>query len=351
MKKFIKKIIKMLIYPIIILLSIIIVFEFFTVPFSKYFHGDIISYLSLSKIKAINKTRGLVQDHDSYIYRFHKFEKRNFYPHLIIDENGFRNSVFNQKKVNTVLLGDSIFFARDSKLDIGDLFRKDGKSLINLGMGGYGPNHYLLVYKKFIVDKKIEHKNLIINLFPANDFKNTLEWPYGFELKSKGNKNLPSLFNIIYGLYKTKNNALAYEKKIIESKNVIELPYKTLKINYLWWPDMPKEQAWYKTTNILKQIIFLAREQNVNIKLIVNPSAASVYGKDIYPKFSEYYKTQKKIYKMLKVEFEDKNVVVFDPTDFLSEKVKKKFIYVNQTDTHFNEEGIKTYYDLINIAK
>ena len=109
---------------------------------------DMIMYLSPSAAEEIYKKRGQIQDEELLTFHYQPFQKMNLYPHIKIDENGYRNSINRQTKVDTVLLGDSIIFSKNSKVDLGDLFRKNGRSALNLAIAGYAPQHYRDAYQK-----------------------------------------------------------------------------------------------------------------------------------------------------------------------------------------------------------
>ena len=48
-------------------------------------------------------------------------------------------------------------------------------------MGGYAPQHYRDTYKKYVIDKNIKHKNVIINIFVGNDFSDASYYPWELE--------------------------------------------------------------------------------------------------------------------------------------------------------------------------
>ena len=120
---------------------------------------------------------------------------------LTIDENGYRNSAINQTEVDIVILGDSITFAKDSKVEIGDLFREEGLSALNLGMSGYGPQYYRDVYKKYVIEKGIKHKNVIVNIFVGNDFSDAVRYPSFKFPTSKGKAYYPWIINLMIQNY------------------------------------------------------------------------------------------------------------------------------------------------------
>ena len=321
---------------------------------TAWLHSDYINTLSPSAVKEIHKDRGAIQDDNSNIYTYHPFEKFNWYPHLKIDENGFRNSVNNQVKVDTVLLGDSIFFGKNSEVDVGELLRLDGVSSLNLAIGGYAPQHYRDVYKKFVIDKGIKHKSVIVSIFVGNDFHDVNRYPWKINPIGKGKTYYPWILNLLIGVIDYHKVARNYQIESKESKHRVVLPYGEIGIRWLWWPGTQDGNSWtrgdYELMEVKKallEIINLADQSNANVSLVFTPSPSSVYGLKLYPKFKKYTKIQNDIVKIFEKEFTFPNVKIIDPTKQLAEAIEKKFLYIEESDCHFNTHGMKVFYNII----
>ncbi len=307
---------------------------------------NLIEYLSPGAQSKVIKERGQIQDDDTPIYHYQPFQKLNYYPHIKIDENGFRNSVFNQKEVDTILLGDSLIFARDSKNDLGDLFRSKGISSLNLSIGGYSPQHYRDTYKKYVFEKDIKHKNVIINIFVGNDFSDASRYPWKLEpTKSKGNKYFPWIINLIIGSVEIYGKSKYYYMDIVESIHRITLPYKEIGIRYLWWTPKPSEEEWNKTESAIKEIVRMAGKANSKVTIVIIPSPASVYGLKLHKDFSPHVESHEKIVNRLRKTFNQINII--DINDRLAEEIEKKFLYSGESDAHFNSYGTEFFFNII----
>lgn len=307
---------------------------------------DLIQYLSPQAALKVYQERGQIQDEDSYIYHYRPFQKMNYAPFLKIDENGYRNSVNRQTKVDTVLLGDSLIIAQRSKVDLGDLFRAKNRSVLNLSMGGYAPQHYRDTYKKYVIDKNIQHKNVIVSIFVGNDFSDAENYPWDLSASiGKGNPYYPWIINLIIGTTKLYESIGNYNIGIIESKHRISLPYKEIRIRYLWWTPVPNDNQWDKVEESLGEILTMAKKANAKVSFIIIPSPASVYGVKLHPSFSNYVDNHNKIVNEFRKRFNNINII--DINKELSKKIEEEFLYVAESDPHFNTHGTKTFFNII----
>ena len=305
---------------------------------------DLIEYLSSSAISKVTKERGQIQEDGTPIYHYKPFQKINWYPYIKIDESGYRNSIYKQNKVETVLLGDSIIFAKASENDLGDLFRKEGKSALNLGMGGYSPQHYRDVYKKYVIEKNVQHKNVIVSIFVGNDFDESVKYPWILSPPTaKGNQYFPWIINLMFGAVDLYRQGRYYKEEI---KYKISLPYGEIGINYLWWPPVPSDERWSKVDSALNDIVKMASKANAKVSFVIIPSPASVYGVQVYPEFSLHLDRHNKIVDEFRKRF--KNINIIDPNNKLAKKIEKKFLYTSESDAHFNTYGIEVFFDIIN---
>jgi len=296
----------------------------------------------------ISKSRGQVQEKGSPIYHYIPNSKLNWYPHVAIDENGYRNKTKNQLSVDSVFLGDSIVFAKRSKKDLADLSRDNNISALNLAMSGYSPLHYRDVYKKYIVDRKISHKKVIVNIFVGNDFDDSLRYPWEIKINPKGNPSFPWIINLLVGVLENRKGVKQYNVQLKESKHKVKLPYRKINIRYLWWPTLPDKEKWEKTSSALYDIVSYARSMNAEPVFVVIPSPASVYGLSLYKDFKRYTDVHIDVVKMFRKEFKSENVKIIDTLNSLAAAVEEQFLYVDESDCHFNTHGTKVLYSIIN---
>ncbi len=306
---------------------------------------DLLEYLSPTAMLQVYKERGKVQEENSPIYHYKSFQKMNLHPHIKIDENGYRNSVYKQTKVDTILLGDSLIFAQNSEVDLGDLFRAEGRSALNLAIGGYAPQHYRDVYKKYVIEKKIQHKNVIVNIFVGNDFSDSIRYPWVLSPTAKGNQYYPWVVNLMIGAVNIYGDVKNYNIDIKESNHRISLPYKEIGIRYLWWTPTPSNEEWSEMSKALDDMLKMANQVNAKISFIIIPSPASVYGVQLHSDFSVYVDRHNKIVNEFRKRFKGVNII--DLNNELAMEIEKEFLYTDESDAHFNTYGTKVFFNII----
>lgn len=95
------------------------------------------------------------------------------------DEWGFRNRTVPEH-AEIVAIGDSHTFGNTATMEDSwpaVVARNTGKSVYNLGMGGYGPNQYLHLLKHRAL--KLSPKTVIVGLYMGDDFENAYLMTYG----------------------------------------------------------------------------------------------------------------------------------------------------------------------------
>lgn len=340
------------IYSIITLIMSEIIF-ITTLFFIPGFLSGMINYTPSYLQKTIIQINGYIVD-DNNLFHFTPYKKFIFKPYMKIDNLGYRNSVNNQKDVDIIILGDSLMWAQDSRKDLGDLLREKDISAINLGMGSYSPIHYYMSYKKNIIKNKIKHKKIVMILFPGNDIDDTLRFPYN-NLPTRVGPELYSLtMSIIYGSYSILKNKIKswYENKYVKVPKLytIKLPYKTIKIPYLWDIRSFSVDHKAKTWEVIKKINSLAKASGAELNIVVLPSFASLYGhKSIAPNVKNmngenlsrmvfYHKDLVKTYDQWS---KKENIKIFDPTEDFAKFTLQEFPFVSDSDCHFNLKGLR----------
>lgn len=95
------------------------------------------------------------------------------------DEWGFRNRAVPEH-ADIVAIGDSHTFGNTATMEDSwpsVVARNTGKSVYNLGMGGYGPNQYLFLLKNRAL--KLSPRTVIVGLYMGDDFENAYLMTYG----------------------------------------------------------------------------------------------------------------------------------------------------------------------------
>ena len=83
-------------------------------------------------------------------------------PWMTIDKNGYRNASVPDGKTDVVLLGASVLAAGDVAVDLSARFKGAGISAYSLAMGSYGPFHYRDAYRRYITERNIKHRAVIV---------------------------------------------------------------------------------------------------------------------------------------------------------------------------------------------
>jgi hypothetical protein len=97
------------------------------------------------------------------------------------DEWGFRNKNI-PSQTDIVAIGDSHTFGNTAKMEDSwpmVLGRLSGKSVYNLGMGGYGPNQYYHLFKTKALSLK--PRVVLCGLYMGDDFENAFSISYGLD--------------------------------------------------------------------------------------------------------------------------------------------------------------------------
>ena len=317
-------------------------------------------YLPPEDRKKLAEERGLpVYDTrvgEGMIYHYKPYQKIKARPYIQIDNLGYRNpSNKVDNYVDIVLLGDSMILAENSENDLGELFRKKGYSALNLAMGGYAPQHYRDVYKKFIIEKNIKNAYTLVFLFIGNDFSDALN--YENVLNKGGNwehyvkrvpthsyqEYLPWLVNIVViGLPDY------FRGRLINPSHVVKLPYQSIKVNYLWWP--PKiskdDPRWQLVQEALEELIQLSRYNSATPMIFLLPSPATLYSpydEELKKWDDNYNVTSKTIEEFAR----DQEVQFIDLNTPLRNEISKDFILAADWDCHLNTLGVSKLFEIV----
>ena len=131
----------------------------------------------------------------------------------------------------------------------------------------------------------------------------------------------------------------SYNIEVKESRHQIALPYGNIGIRYLWWTPEAAGIDWTETEKAFDEIVDLADQVNASVSFVLVPSPASVYGMSLYPDFSIYFENQKNIVHDFRRKY--RNFDVIDPTEQLAKEIQNEFLYIGETDCHFNTHGTR----------
>ena len=335
---------KIIVYPIYLIVSSLVLAEILVRFNDHLIPASLAEHLSSGALAKVHHDHGKLQD-ESGVYYYRPFKKIPFEPWIAIDEIGFRNSAANQLDAEYVLLCDSIIFARDAREDLGNHFRSKGMTALNLGMEGYAPQHYRETYRKFVINKGIKHKYVIVNVFVGNDFNDQNRYPWKLSTQGSGVGWLPWALNLAMGTIKNFQSQATYDLQITNGEKRVALPYKEIGVGYLWWQGKPDESQFAKINGILSDIVTKAKSVGATPVLVIFPSPAAVYGRDAQPDFRNFYEAHKNIVKMFRKAF--KELPILDPNDALADAVLKKFIFVSDSDCHLNDYGNEVFFQFL----
>ena len=93
-------------------------------------------------------------------------------------------------------------------------------------------------------------------------------------------------------VFKNLGEQKAYDKEVNDSETRVALPYKDLGVRYLWWQTEPDEQQFKMISETLSQIIADATSIGAEPILVVFPSPAAIYGKQLHKGFRQFYDAQ-----------------------------------------------------------
>lgn len=113
----------------------------------------------------------------------------------------------------------------------------------------------------------------------------------------------------------------------------------------MWWTPKPSNREWNEVDKALRDILKMASKVNARVSFVIVPSPASVYGVKLHPDFSVYNDRNIEIVNEFKKRFSDINII--DPNEKIAEEIENNFLYISESDAHFNTYGIKIFFNII----
>ena len=277
-------------------------------------------------------------------------------PWLAVDANGYRNPRVPTETVDVVLLGDSLLIATGAKRDLGARFRQDGMTAVNLGFGGYSPQHYLEAYRTYVATAGIPHRWVVVSLCLENDFidaeryrrirEENGDWRdyLGYD-DGSGEEPAPfwqpMAFQAVGRLAYLRHRFRGGEKLVARlDSGRYALPADLFRPNF-----SGSGIQWQEATTALKGIADLAREREARLVLALMPTNGLLFG--------PFVEGHEQLIATLEREYLDlvarlgvafSGVIVLDLTPTLREATAKNAVILDPLDNHFNDLGISRIY-------
>lgn len=292
------------------------------------------------------------------VFHYKPHEKLPQYPYVRIDGGGYRNPVDDIRRVDVVLLGDSVTAALAAEKDMGALFREDGHEAINLATGNYTPQHYRDTYKTLVVQGGIQHATVLTFLTAANDFSSDVTHyadvvarggDYVDFLSSDSSENRSDAHVWIVSLTRALPAYLA-QRFYYARPRKITLPYKTMESSNVCPPVAMRESSveWPLVRDALDEIVDLAREMNARPVFVLVPPPATVYAK-YGAGFAAYDRQYAVTSATLGDHFKTKGVQYLDLNDPLKHEAETQPLF-GPSDCHFDTQGVATAYRIVRSA-
>jgi len=349
-------------YLTYVMLGVLIMMEILLRVVPTFIPTELLLYVPKSIRTTVITRQGYIREGmlsagtNRLLYHFNPQQRIDFYPHVHIDELGYRNSVHNITQADIVLLGDSLTLAFSSDEDLADLFRHSGFSALNLGMFGYSPQHYRDAYQELVIKRGIKHNYVLVFMFVGNDFAEAYRYEQVARVGGDYRAYLPQFAEVeaaYEGLSVVMNLARGVpgylRSKLFTSKaRTIKLPYKSIKTTDLWPPPQITEQSteWRHVADSLDEIAILSRSHGAVPVALMFPSPAVLYSKydESLKKYDQAYQI---IVSRLSRHLAQNGVLFVDLNEYLSQEMDRHFIYAAESDCHFNTLGVHRTFEVV----
>lgn len=284
------------------------------------------------------------------------------------DENGYRINVDGQINSggsghNILVLGDSYLEAVqvENRNTVPQILQKSLNQLpgiktrfYNSGVGGWGPNHYLMEGKRVLEEDRLRIDQVLVFLYVGNDMEKRERDSFHEVNRTKNlSLRMPRSFDrmelstaIIFpiGDYLKRNSHLFM---LFKRRNRGLLT--KLGMSSYYFPDIfqTKNQPmrnWETTTRICKKIKDAFKDHDIPVSFVLIPTTYQV-NERIFEEYIEYFDIDKglvdleKPNKILKERFARDSMRLYDPLYFFRQRTKEGSILYGKVDTHFNKQG------------
>lgn len=312
-------------------------------------------------------------DGSGMLYHFKPNTVFSNYPWVKIDSLGYRNPIETQpnSKVDAVLLGDSVTIALDSKYTLDDYLRKNGQTAVNFAMGGYTIQHYQEAFQKWVIDRNISFRVLIVGVCMVNDIPDTKLYN---QIKNANQDwraylgQVPRYYEYSYLPWSVGfiANLVLYVKDVYidnpHKQEITEEKTIEIKTSYLHerhavnilQPDYfpPDSIDWQEFIKGLQNIAALARDQKAEkVVFLLMPAGTAIYYSHIYgnDKMKELWMNNyRDLTKRIESSLQQENTLVLDTSGVLAAKAEQLSVSSdNGSGYHLNHEGVRAVFELL----
>jgi hypothetical protein len=331
--------------------------------------ADLVGLLPMESRTEIAADRGLFTArtfaHDGMLYSFRGQERPlEKFPWVEIDEYGYRNPAVPEKNADMVLFGDSVTFARHARKDIAQLLRDRGIAAYSLAMGGNGPFHYRDTYRKYVVERNLDHKYAVVFLSLANDFGEAAKYAkvvrqggtyrdYLGEMSTIGVDwpdrqplwTVAILARLPAYMRKRLTSVRGALSRFLGERFEVILPYAT-------YPATPQllelrnitedGELWRAFSAAIDDLSDSVDGAGARLVLVLMPSPALLYRNYVigFEPFKRTLDTRyRTIRRLIEERYASRGVMVVDVVEPMAREMGKRNLAANPLDYHFNSEG------------
>ena len=331
--------------------------------------ADLVGLLPMEDRKELAAERGLFTArtfaHDGMLYSFRGQERPlQKFPWVEIDEFGYRNPAVPEKSTDVVLFGDSVAFARHARKDIAQLLRDRGIAAYSLAMGGNSPFHYRDTYRKYVIERNLDHEYAVVFLSLANDFGEAAKYAkvvrqggtyrdYLGEMSTIGADwpdrqplwTVAILARLPAYMRKRLTGVRGAFSRFLDDRFQVVLPYATYPATpqLLELRDVPEDGAlWREFSTAMDGMADSADGTGARLVLVLMPSPALLY-RNYVSGFEPFKRTLETRYgtirRLIEKRYTRRGVMVIDAVEPMAREMGKRNLVANPLDYHFNSEG------------
>ena len=286
------------------------------------------------------------------------------HPWISVDGDGFRNPGVPKGETDVVFFGDSVVFARHAEKDFGGQLRDRGIDAYSLAMGGNGLYHYRDAYRKYVIERNLAHKRVVIFLSLQTDFYEAVKYTKVTQTGGDYRDFLgvsttigptwpdrqPSLVVAIAARLAALMRLNLSDFSVSLSGSLgdtasVELPYGSYPVTpgFLEIPDVTKDgELWRAFKAASADIIDDASGFGVHVTFVVLPGPALLYRN--YVSGLNAHKVvldrrYRNLVTLLRNDLEPQDVRVIDLVDEMATAIGSEILAANPLDYHFNTRG------------
>ncbi len=294
--------------------------------------------------------------------------------HFVTDHNGYRinysgeDEIAAEPDISVITIGDSFLEAVqvENRYTIPQVLQrmlsdKYGKrvNVINDGVGGWGPNHYLMEAKLALAKRKYDLG--IIFMYTANDVVMNRQNSFSPQVVSayhdfriprslKWSELIAAVFYPINDLFETNSHLF------VLLKNRFQAILARVGLTAAYFPSVfmlskVNSQSWLTTVEICEEIKHVFADNGTPVFFVLLSAPYQVYEKDFY-RHIEMFDIKDSVdidqpNTVLRGRFKSKSLHLVDPLMHMRELAEHNQIMYGHIDGHFNEYGHKVVAEYI----